>query len=457
MIHSGITLSADQFLLVTLLVKVGVMASLATILVRYRFFKRILLVEDRGRREDWQFASLFGSLIALGIVFRLLLGYGGADISLAGTLLIGLLTGPLIGIVTGACIGVIPALNGEILAISMGALYGLAGGLVSKTSPARDAVWNFSPITWMNVYRFLKSSLVTTRPRWQIALIVSCVALEAFTIVISQRFTEERWLFSLTPEGPLVLLCVFISTIACLGIPLKIWNSTRIEMQLEKQEALVTRARFDALRSQINPHFLFNTLNSISATIRMDPYKARQIVLKLSNILRRLLQTGDALVPLREELAFIDAYLDIELVRFGKDKLHIERHIDDRTLDVLVPSMIFQPLVENAIKHGIGPKVTGGRIVITSQRQDGHVILEVQDDGVGVVEHDLETVLTAGIGLSNVNERLQVMFGQQYHLQFESQYQNGTCVRIKMPDHVPEQLVLQKVSEASDAHSYRDR
>jgi energy-converting hydrogenase Eha subunit A len=121
MFPSSITLSADQFLLVNLLVKIGVMASLATILVRYRFFKYILLFEDRGRREDWQFAALFGTLVAIGVVLRLLVWYAGADISLACTLLIGVLTGPLVGTVMGAMIGVIPTLNSEWLAIPMGA------------------------------------------------------------------------------------------------------------------------------------------------------------------------------------------------------------------------------------------------------------------------------------------------------------------------------------------------
>jgi two-component system LytT family sensor kinase len=205
-----------------------------------------------------------------------------------------------------------------------------------------------------------KARVVTIRPSWQVTLIVACRATEGVTIWVDRRVVEERWLFSLNPESTLVLIVLFMSTIACLGIPLKIWNITRIEMLLEKQEALVSRAHFDALRSQINPHFLFNTLNSIAATVRTDPVKARQIVLKLSNILRRLLHTGDGLVPLRDELAFIDAYLDIELVRFGPDKLRIERQIDAQTLDVMVPSMFLQPLVENAIKQGISPKIEGG-------------------------------------------------------------------------------------------------
>ncbi|MBT5872072.1 MAG: histidine kinase [Candidatus Latescibacteria bacterium] len=457
MISSGILLSADQFILVTLLVKIGVMTSLATILVRYTFFRRILLAEERGRREDWQFASLFGSLVAIGVVCRLLLGYAGADITLAGTLLIGLLTGPLIGFVTGSALGIIPALSGEVLAVPMGALFGLAGGLVSITCPTRDAVWNFSPITLMNVYRFLKSSIVTSRPRWQVALVFACVVMEILRVTVSQRFASEGWLFSLTPEGPLVYFGVFVSTVACLGIPLKIWNSTRIEAMLEKQAALVTRARFDALQSQINPHFLFNTLNSIAATVRTDPRKARQIVQKLSTILRRLLSTEEDLVTLRDELAFIDSYLDIELVRFGKDKLRINRHIDPDTLDVLIPNMVLQPIVENAIKHGLSSKVDGGSIAISSRLVENAVVIEVADDGVGVPAVKLNSVMTAGIGLSNVNERLMVIFGSQFDLDFHSQPDAGTRVTIKIPDRAPLDLVAKEEREEQDVHSYGDR
>ena len=456
MISTGILFSADQFILVTLLVKIGVMASLAAILVRYTFFRRILLIEDRGRREDWQFASLFGALIAIGVVSRLLVGYAGADISLAGTLLIGVLTGPLVGLVIGTLLGAIPALSGEILAIPMGALYGVAGGLVSITCPTRDAVWNFSPITLMNVYRFLKSSLVTPRPKWQVALVVACVMMEMVRMTVSQRFVTEGWLFSLAPEGSLVYLCVFVSTVACLGIPLKIWNSTRIQTMLEKQEALVSRARFDALQSQINPHFLFNTLNSIAATVRTDPEKARQIVQMLSRILRRLLNTDEDLVPLRDELAFIDTYLDIELIRFGKDKLCIERQIDPDTLDVMIPNMVLQPVIENAIKHGLAAKISGGCISISSRLEKGFVVIQIEDNGVGVSEERLKTVMTTGIGLSNVNERLQVMFGSQYDLGFFSLPDQGARVRIEIPDSPPEWLVIEDSRQGQNAHSYSD-
>ena len=144
-------------------------------------------------------------------------------------------------------------------------------------------------------------------------------------------------------------------------------------------------ARIDALASQINPHFLFNTLTSISSLIRSQPETARTLIVKLSGLLRRLLRSQEHFVTLREELEAIDEYLDIETVRFGP-KLTIEKSIDPASLDVVVPSMLLQPLVENSIKHGLSPKIGEGRITIRSTRQDGHAIIDVIDNGVGVTQ-----------------------------------------------------------------------
>ena len=156
------------------------------------------------------------------------------------------------------------------------------------------------------------------------------------------------------------MLLIFIGTLSCVGVTLKIWNTTRLEMKLAEQEMLVVRSRLDALSNQINPHFLFNTLNSISSLIRTNPNTARTMVIKLSHILRKLLHGHENFVPLREELEFIDNYLDIEVMRFGRDKLLIEKEVESNTLGVMIPSMILQPIIENSIKHGIGPKIQGG-------------------------------------------------------------------------------------------------
>src|SRR4029079_14123022 len=141
--------------------------------------------------------------------------------------------------------------------------------------------------------------------------------------------------------------------------PIKIWDSNLNEKRLEEQQRRLNEARLAALSSQIQPHFLFDTLNSVASLIRTNPEQARQVVYKLSKILRRLLRQQDNLVSLGEELSFIDDYLAIEMVRFG-EKLRFVKDIEPETLDLLVPSMLLQPLVENSIKHGLASKVDGG-------------------------------------------------------------------------------------------------
>src|SRR4029079_10591664 len=138
----------------------------------------------------------------------------------------------------------------------------------------------------------------------------------------------------------------------------------------------LNEARLAALQRQINPHFLFNTLNSVAALIRQNPEQARTVVYKLSAILRRLLRKQENLNPLREELSFIDDYLAIEMVRFGQ-KLRFHKEIEPDTLDLLVPSMLLQPLIENSIKHGLSSKVDGGMIRVRSRLADGRLCVTV--------------------------------------------------------------------------------
>jgi two-component system, LytTR family, sensor kinase len=216
-------------------------------------------------------------------------------------------------------------------------------------------------------------------------------------------------------------------------VPIKIWNSARIEHRLQEQEKLLMAARVEALASQINPHFLFNTLTSISSLIRSKPETARMLIVKLSGLLRRLLRSQEHFVTLREELEAIDEYLDIESIRFGP-RLHVEKDIDPSSLEIVVPSMLLQPLVENSIKHGLSPKVGEGRITIKSVLKDGHTIIDVIDNGVGVGPAHAERIKAGGIGLRNVNERLRVIYGANYQLQLDSVPGEGTCARIVIPE-----------------------
>jgi two-component system LytT family sensor kinase len=229
-------------------------------------------------------------------------------------------------------------------------------------------------------------------------------------------------------------IAIYAASAMAIGIELKIFNSVRIQIKLEEQERLLLHARMEALQNQINPHFLFNTLNSISSLVRFDPDTARDMISKLATILRRLLNNTDSFVPLREEVEFIDNYLDIEVVRFGKDKLRVVKELAPESLDVMVPSMLLQPLVENSIKHGLASKVEGGSIHLRSRLFEYGLVIEVEDDGVGIgAKQPPVSERGAGIGMANVSERLQVLYGDSARITIDSHSGRGTLVRIRLP------------------------
>jgi two-component system LytT family sensor kinase len=240
-------------------------------------------------------------------------------------------------------------------------------------------------------------------------------------------------LFFLFNGSPLVLIAICLTTIACVAIPLTIWKNVRNELLLEEQRRLLMQARLDALSAQINPHFLFNTLNSIASLVRTEPETARQVIFKLSSILRQLLKKHENFSSLRDELMFVEDYLSIEVIRFGGDKLRITKEIDEQTLPLMVPSMLLQPIIENAIRHGLSPRLEGGEIVIRSHRQDGRLILEVRDNGVGISQEALQGISRQGIGMSNVRERLRVLYGSDFAFQIQSPPEGGTSIQMEIP------------------------
>jgi two-component system LytT family sensor kinase len=159
------------------------------------------------------------------------------------------------------------------------------------------------------------------------------------------------------------------------------------------------------------------------------------MTVKLANILRALLKDHDSYVPLREELNFTDDYLDIEVVRFGTEKLRVEKDIDPRTLAVMVPSILLQPLIENSIKHGLEPRLSGGTVTLRSRLNGNRVLIEVADDGVGMNNRPVSALRRtgAGIGMKNVRERLEVLYGDQASFTIVSNPGRGTLVSIEIP------------------------
>ena len=425
-----LALSRDELLL-TLLVKLAVMAVLATMLARYRRFRHILIFERRGWVDRLVFTLSLGVPLMAGVVFRAQLRYLGADLTLEGAFLAGLIAGPYTGALVGGMVAV-PAmlLHSELIALPFAVGCGFAGGGIREACP-KEAIWQFTPLIFIDLHKHVWQMIRKVEPNWQVILLLAPVALEAVRQALGTRFGVER-LFYLHSESPWMMALVALATVVAVATPIKIWNSARIEHRLQEQEKLLLEAKIEALKSQINPHFLFNTLTSISSLVRSQPDTARMLILKLSGLLRRLLRSHEHFVTMREELESVDEYLDIEVVRFGP-RLTVRKEIEPDTLDLVVPSMILQPLVENSIKHGLSRKLGPGTITIRSRRVDSRAIIEVEDDGMGFVLDRLTEPMSSGIGLANVRERLRVIYGATYQLKMSSEPGRGTNARIEVP------------------------
>jgi len=429
--HQNRLLSPEQFLL-TLMAQLAIVAVLATMLVRFPWFRRILLTEKRDWPERLIFASSLGLPLMFGVLSRLLLNYDAADVTLAGSFLAGLLAGPYAGAIVGVMVGVPSFIAGEWIALPFAVGCGFAGGGLREICP-KEAIWHFSPLFFTDLHRNVWRLVRRFQIDWVVILLAAPIGLEIIRQFLGGRFHDPERIFYHAPPNSWLMALVILATGLCVAVPIKIWNSARIEHRLQEQEKLLMAARVEALASQINPHFLFNTLTSISSLIRSKPETARMLIVKLSGLLRRLLRSQEHFVTLREELEAIDEYLDIESIRFGP-RLHVEKAIDPASLEIVVPSMLLQPLVENSIKHGLSPKIGEGHITIRSVREKDQVIIDVIDNGVGVGSAHAERVQAGGIGLRNVNERLKVIYGANYQLQLDSVPGQGTCARIVIPE-----------------------
>jgi two-component system LytT family sensor kinase len=419
-----------------LLVKLGVVAVLASTLVRSNAFKRTLMREQRTLQQRFllalSFASIFGAGVAVRVVTK---SYKAVDLGLEGSLLSGLLGGYVTGLVSGVLISLPAMFNGEYLTLPLLAGLGVLGGLLRDCAPDTEEIWRFSPFFDLSIYRLFRPGHDHRRTAFQLFFLLAIIFAEFLSVTLGRFF--EGYVFYIYPDWPsphpLSIVAFYVTTLFAVTLPLKIWNNTRNEVKLEEQHRLLMQARLDALSSQINPHFLFNTLNSVSSLIRINPDEARGVVYKLSSILRRLLRKHETFNPLRDELSFIGDYLAIEMVRFG-DKLRFEKDVAPETLDKLVPSMLLQPLVENCVRHGLSGKLDGGTVAIRSHMVDGRLHLSVEDDGVGIPEAKLATLFEQGIGVSNVNERLKVLFGNDYRMYVDSKPGSGTRIEIEIPE-----------------------
>ena len=428
----------DNLILITLLVKLGVVASVASVLARVSTFRRLFFAEERRRRQTLALLAFFLVPLTLGVWVRIAVpNFLAADISFETVILLGLLVGPGWALLGGVVLSVPAVCHHEYLALPFNALLGLGAGLLGRFVEPEE-IWSFTPFIDLSLYRWVRRNLIKPRIDRQFLMLFLIVAAEACRDWLAHAFPHR--LFALLASQPWLQVLVWLSAPIGVGIALKVWNALRIELKLEEQKRLLLKARLDALQRQINPHFLFNTLNSIASLVRMKPELAREMTVKLANILRALLKDHDTYVPLREELSFTDDYLDIEVVRFGAEKLRVQKEIDPLTLEVLVPSILLQPLIENSIKHGLEPRLNGGTVTLRSRLNGDRVLIEVADDGVGMGNKPASALRRdgAGIGMNNVQERLDVLYGNQARFSVVSNPGRGTLVSIEIPVNLPD-------------------
>ncbi|MGA9583934.1 MAG: histidine kinase [Terracidiphilus sp.] len=427
----------DRLILITLLVKLGVVASVASVLARGSTFRRLFFADHRRPEQTLGLLAFFLVPLTLGVWIRTAVpNFLAADISFETIILLGLLVGPRWAMLGGAILSVPAMHHGEYLSLPFNAAVGLLAGVLGSFVE-KEEVWSFTPFVDLSLYRWVRRILRRPRIDRQFLMLFLIVAAEACRVWLARTFPHK--LFALVATQFWVQVLVWISAPIVVGIALKVWNALRIELKLEEQKHLLLEARLDALQRQINPHFLFNTLNSIASLVRVKPELAREMTVKLANILRALLKDHDTYVPLSEELSFTDDYLDIEVVRFGAEKLHVEKEIDPQTLDILVPSILLQPLIENSIKHGLEPRIHGGTVTLRSKLTGDRVLIEVADDGVGMGDRQRTGLRNdgAGIGMKNVQERLEVLYGAQASFKIVSNPGRGTLVSIEIPASLP--------------------
>jgi signal transduction histidine kinase len=207
-------------------------------------------------------------------------------------------------------------------------------------------------------------------------------------------------------------------------------EEARLAERAAKLEAQLARTELRILRSQLDPHFLFNTLHVISELVHVDPRRADRMVARLGDLLRMSASLARAPdVALRDELAFVNAYLEIQEARFGA-RLRVVRDVDAATLDAAVPSLLVQPLVENAIRHGTSRRASGGQVDIIARRDGSTLVIEVQDNGPGVTA---DVTPNEGIGIGHTRARLAQLYGSASRLELEARPSGGTTARVRLP------------------------
>jgi len=366
------------------------MVGLASLVVVFRPLREVVS-GDRDEIE-WRLARVIveGAILLAGLKARVSLGYEATDLSLEGTFLVGWVHGTAAGVLVAAALGAVAIYGGWSATLPFLILVAIvAAGLARRYENAS---------AWMGGMR----ASLETPVRELVVCAATLVSCKALWVLLG-------WPGVVPPikvaHGVGSFFAVLLTSAISVAAPLWIWRGLRVEAEFMRSTRQMEQARMESLMERFRPHFLFNTLGAIVSLMRTDVEGARSMTLKLAGLLRRSLEEDVyGFVPLKEEMRFIADYLSIEGIRHG-DRLRIEREIPEDVMEFPVPRMILQPLVENAILHGIDPKVEGGAVTLKAVKNGLGLVIEVVDDGVGLSDDN------EGIGLNNLRARLKLAYG----------------------------------------------
>ncbi len=428
-----VSFTQDQLALINILLRIAVMAGIISLMLDFRFVTDFLVRRKLSRSSRVKLFLLLSVFFVLGIVVRKMSNQAAMDLSLEGSLLAGFLGGFWVGGGTGLMIGLTCYFFGETVGLPLYLVAGMSAGALNSWLGKSGEIWSFSLNPLMIIYNFMAKLFKKSLDRNFIPFAL-CIIFGLIRFKLLDIFYARHLLYGDPVRNWPFITIDMIVIVYTMGVALKIASNSRIEILLREEEKQLVHARLTTLKSQINPHFLFNTLNSISALIRTDAEKAREMTRKLSSIFRKSLEDSTDVHSLREEIDFIDDYLDIEKVRFGDEKFKVVKEIDPESLSALIPSMLLQPIVENAVKHGISCRTCGGNVRIASKRVERGVEIDIENDGPQTGTFEIPDLLSRGMGLRNVIERLKIYTRGEGRFSISPRREGGADVRLFIPD-----------------------
>ncbi len=407
------TTESIRYITFLLLIKLAFIVIVSAMLGNFDYFAKLLFSKSKNLRDRYKIAFIMCPTILIGIIMRYSANYHPMDFTISGLFIVGIIAGFLPAFICSAiCIVVLTSVGGEYWYGIMGVISAIAGSFFFK-----EDIFE----TTKRIYHISLGMI----PVSILYLLIYSFSSPSSFFVLSNGTFESNFLVVLSDVGGVFL-------------PLFLWRHYKTKIELAESAYNLDRAKLAILSSKINPHFLFNTLNTIASAIRIDANLARESIFKLSEILRYVLNTENEFRPLKDEVDFIENYLSIEKLRFGENRLKTQIDLDGDLREFEIPTMLIQPLVENAVKHGVAPLSekqgqVSLKIEMLREKNDNYIKISVNDNGVGSKIINYDEIFSKGIGLSNVRDRIRLLYGSRGRVEFDLKQGQGFCVSIILP------------------------